>query len=223
LPEEDLGRLVRRLDPDRWLASRFIADEQRRADVLAVLALDAELARAARVASNPLIAEIRLAWWREGLDEIYQGRAPRRQPVLNALAAAIARHGLERDLFGAMIEARINGQAELTAWADATAGSVAVLSATVLDPAAPRAPAELAGRAWGLLTLRRSAAVPRAELDPLAKKALAAASVATRRYSTAAFPVVACAALIGPELRSDRLGELHKRLRLLAAIARGRI
>jgi len=38
--DNDLDALVRRVDPDRWLASRFIADAARRADVMALYAFD---------------------------------------------------------------------------------------------------------------------------------------------------------------------------------------
>lgn len=219
---EDLSRQVRRLDPDRWLASRFIADGGKRVDVIALLAFDAELARAPRIASDSLIAEIRLTWWREAVDEIFEGRAPRRHPLVIALAEAIARHGLQRERLEAMVEARIEGPAEPVAWADATAGSLAVLTAAILDPAAPREPARLAGRAWGLFTLRRAGVEPGALDAPLAA-ALEAAAQAARGYSPAALPAIACATLIGPELRRGRMGELEKRLRLLAAVARGRI
>ena len=52
---EDLDALVRRVDPDRWLSSRFVGDPARRADGIAAYAYDHELARAPRVASNPLL------------------------------------------------------------------------------------------------------------------------------------------------------------------------
>lgn len=219
---EDLGRQVRRLDPDRWLASRFIADRAKRADAIALLAFDAGLARAPRIASDPLIAQIRLTWWREAVDEIFEGQAPRRHPVVIALAAVFARHGLERKRLEQMIEARIEGPAEPVAWADATAGSVAVLTAAILDPAAPREPAWLAGQAWGLFTLWRAGVEPGGLDAPLAAT-LDAAARAARGYSPAAFPAIACATLIGPELRRGGMGELEKRLRLLGSVARGRI
>ena len=49
---DDLDDLIRRVDPDRWLSSRFISDERARADVIALYAYDHELARAPKVASN---------------------------------------------------------------------------------------------------------------------------------------------------------------------------
>jgi phytoene synthase len=45
--DNDLDALVRRMDPDRWLASRFIADRQARADVVALYAFNYQLARVA--------------------------------------------------------------------------------------------------------------------------------------------------------------------------------
>src|SRR5439155_22259273 len=98
---------VRRADPDRWLATRFIADTRARADVIALYAYDLELARAPRSASNTLTAEIRLTWWREVLDQIYGGQPVRRHPVAQALADVVARHRLPRAPLEAMIDARI--------------------------------------------------------------------------------------------------------------------
>src|SRR6516165_2835983 len=92
---EDLDALVQRVDPDRWLSSRFVADPVERADVVAIYAYDHELARAPRVASNSLLGEIRLTWWREALDEIFEGRPVRRHPTAQALAAAVGRRRLE--------------------------------------------------------------------------------------------------------------------------------
>src|SRR5215470_6718194 len=101
--EADLDDLVRRIDPDRWLSSRFIADPAARADVVALYAFDHELARAPKVASNALMGEIRLTWWREALDEIFEGRPVRRHPIAEALADVVARRRLERAPLEAMI------------------------------------------------------------------------------------------------------------------------
>lgn len=103
---EDLDEAVRRHDPDRWLATRFIADRDELADVIALYAFHHELARIAGAVSNPLMGEIRLTWWSEAIDEIYSGKAVRKHPVTLALALAIARRGLPRGPFEVMIEAR---------------------------------------------------------------------------------------------------------------------
>ena len=103
---DDLDDLIRRVDPDRWLSSRFIADPAARADVIALYAYDHELARAPKVASNPLLGEIRLTWWREVLDEAFEGRPVRHHPTAQAIAGVIARRGLARGPLEAMIDAR---------------------------------------------------------------------------------------------------------------------
>ncbi|HEX7761936.1 MAG TPA: squalene/phytoene synthase family protein, partial [Caulobacteraceae bacterium] len=152
---DDLDDIVRRGDPDRWLATRLIADPEVRADVIAVLAYDLELARAPRRASNPLIGEIRLTWWREALDEIYGDGPVRRHPTALALAELVARHGLPRDILEGMIDARYVEldkrqlePGELTAWARGTAGAVARLSARILEPHGPADSADSAASAW---------------------------------------------------------------------------
>ena len=130
--EDDLDQLIRRVDPDRWLTSRFIADRRPRADVLALYAFDHELARACRVASTALLAEIRLTWWREALDEIFADGPVRRHPVAEALREAVRRHDLPREPLEAMIDGQIASldiefdAAASLAWADAVEGSLAV-------------------------------------------------------------------------------------------------
>src|SRR3954464_15291449 len=104
--EKDLDEIVRRADPDRWLPSRFIAAPAARAGVIALYAYDTELARAPKVASNALLGEIRLTWWREALDEIFGGKPVRRHPTAQALAATVERHGLSRAPLETMIDAR---------------------------------------------------------------------------------------------------------------------
>jgi len=213
---DDLDALVRRVDPDRWLSSRFIADPAARADVVALYAYDHQLGRASRVASNPLLAEIRLTWWREALDEIFGGRPVRRHPTAEALAIAVRRHGLPREPLEAMIDARVrelhDGSGDLLQWAGDSAGSAAVLAAHILDPKGPADAARPAGAAWALA--RREGASPDA-----VRQALTAARAHARRVSVAAFPAIAHAALAA----NPQASELAKRLRLTWAVAWGRI
>jgi phytoene synthase len=61
----DLDAQVRAADPDRWLSSRFVADQQARADLIALYAFEAELASIPAKVSQPLLAEMRLTWWAE--------------------------------------------------------------------------------------------------------------------------------------------------------------
>lgn len=221
---------VRRVDPDRWLASRFIGDRAARADVVALYAFDHELARAAKAASNALIAEIRLTWWREAVDEIFAGAPARGHPAARALALAVARHGLPRGPLDAMIEARLGALdgASLTletaiAWADAVGGSATSLAALVLDPLTPGEAVAPAGRAWGLGLLRRSGLAEGRDFDDQLGATLDLAGRAAQVASARAFPALAAVTLLRDDLRGRSPGEIARRLRLVWAVLRGRI
>jgi phytoene synthase len=226
--EDDLDQLIRRVDPDRWLTSRFIADEGARADVLALYAFDHELARALKAASTPLMVEIRLTWWREALDEIFDGPTVRRHPVAEALADAVRRRGLARAPLEAMIDGQIAAvevaafdAAAAIGWADAVEGSLASLAAMVLDPAASGQAAATAGRAWGLALLRRSGRASDAVLLPLLRGALAEARIGAVRLSVAAMPAVLPARLARFDLAGRSPGAFTKRLALVIASGSG--
>jgi phytoene synthase len=226
---DDLDQLIRRVDPDRWLTSRFIGDPAARADVVALYAYDHELARARRVASNPLMAEIRLTWWREVLDEAFAGGSVRRHPVAEALAAAIRRRGLPRAPLEAMIDGQIEAL-EIAEWdadgsircADAVEGSAAMLAALVLDPQSPSDAAKAAGRAWGLVLLRRSGTVEAVVSDALLRQAIAEARDGVRALSAAAFPAALPLRIARLELGRGAAGPLARRLALVLAVALGR-
>ena len=218
----DPDALVRRVDPDRWLSSRFIGDAAARADVIALYAFDQELARAPKVASNALLGEIRLTWWREALDEIFEGRPVRHHPTAQALARVVARHGLTRTPLETLIDARYReldsaamSEAEALDWARDTGGVCAQLAAAILDPATDTKMALAGGAAWALG--KRLAETP--DLRPTFLKVIHAARSASRSLSVAAFPAVAHAALAGRPATND----FARRLRLTLAVARGRI
>lgn len=217
--DSDLEAQVRRLDPDRWLASRFVTDESARADLIALYAFDHELGRAPRVASNPLVGEIRLTWWREALDEAFEGRPVRKHPTALAIADAILRRSLPRAPLEAMIDARLievdGGPSTLEqaiAWADGVGGGAMRAAALILDPAAPEAATAAAGRAWGLGRYPQIAGTVDA-----AKAARAEARRAVKGLSVAAFPAVLPLAAQAPG------SDLAKRLRLTWASATGRV
>ena len=222
----DLDALVKRVDPDRWLSSRFIADPRRRTDVIAVYAYDHELARAPRVASNPLMGEIRLTWWREVLDEAYGDGVVRRHPTALALAQAIARRALPRGPLEDMIDARYRELSadpmklgEALEWADGTAGSASVIAAHVLDPAADRDKAAAGGRAWAIGRLIGTAGLAGPDVAGVLQRALDAA----QGLEAAAFPAVAHANLARVRARGRRPSDLEARTRLFWAVARGRV
>ena len=213
---DDLDDLIRRVDPDRWLSSRFISDERARADVIAIYAYDHELARAPKVASNSLLGEIRLTWWREVLDEAFEARPVRAHPTAQALAAVIERRGLTREPLETMIDARYReldatpmAPVEALEWARGTAGQAAEVAALSLDEAGVAGRALAAGAVWAL----HKRGLP---IDP-AEAELAKADA--RLLRPAAFPAVAHAALALKPAAS----EFGKRMRLTWAVARGRL
>jgi phytoene synthase len=232
--EGDLDALIRRVDPDRWLASRFVSDAEARGDIVALYALNYELSRAAEVASQPLIGEMRLAWWREALDEIFEDRPVRRHPVALALAEAVRRRRLDRADLEALVDGRLRelepwplGEDEVFDYLDATAGCLMTLAAKALAPET-RVDLRPAARAWGLAGLTRlGGRLPpgwdEGVIQAGVADALHAADAALRELPVAAFPAVAYAALARPYAAGRAPSELAKRLRLTWAVARGRI
>ena len=221
-----LDQAVRRADPDRWLASRFIADRDARADVIAVYAFDHELARADVVASQTLIAHIRLTWWREALDEIFSERPVRAHPAAQALATCVRRRALRRAPLESMIDGHIDALdqpaptlPQALAWADAVGGGVVLTTARVLDATTSSAATAQAGRAWGLHLLRRSGRVDDGTVRPSIDQALQVANTTIGTLSVKAFPAVACATLA----RASAGTPLSVRLRLMTAVLRGRL
>lgn len=219
---DDLDDLIRRVDPDRWLSSRFVDDDAARADLIALYAYDHELARAPKVASNPLLGEIRLSWWREVLDEAFGRRPARHHPVAQAIAAVITRRNLARAPLEAMIDARYREldpspmtPLEALDWARDCGGQAAAMAAEILDPDAGVEFALAAGSAWALSYRVREAPV----LDTAFRQTLGAARTAVRHLGAAAFPAVAHVALATRAESSD----IAKRLWLTLAVARGRI
>jgi len=218
---DDLDDFIRRVDLDRWLSSRFVTDAQARADIIALYAFDHELSRGVAIASNPLIAQIRLTWWREALDEIYDGRAVRAHPVARRLSDIIARRRLPRVPLDSLIEARIAvcdvetlSAEQARVWADQVGGATAMLAAGILDPDAS-SDAAAAGAFWALARLAHGTAALAANLAILR----AAAAEGAKKVSPRAFPAIAHATL------AMRQGEsrLVKQARLVFAFALGRI
>lgn len=158
------GALVRAGDHDRFLTALFAA-EPAREDLFALYAFNLEIARIRAMASEPLLGEIRLQWWREGLEAIHEGQPVRAHPVLQALNAAIKRSALPRAPFDALIDAHARDfetappatLRELESYCDATSVGLMRLALGVAGAgAACDAMARHAGIAWALTGLLRS-------------------------------------------------------------------
>lgn len=97
--------LVRRGDPDRFLAVMAAPVEQRPA-LFVIYAFNLEVARAPWITKEPMIAEMRLQWWLDAIEEIYAGETIRRHEVVTPLAKLIKDHDLPRPMFDELIAAR---------------------------------------------------------------------------------------------------------------------
>ncbi len=156
-----LAELVRAQDPDRFLTALFAPAERREA-LFVLFAFNHELARAREVVSQPLLALIRLQWWRE----VVEG-ARRRHEVAGPLGEALDAGVLQPGVLLEMIAAReLEAEAELAdraAWLGMIAGSagaLAVAAGLVLgatDEDLPRLRA--LGTAYGVAGVLRSVAV----------------------------------------------------------------
>ncbi|WP_179379678.1 squalene/phytoene synthase family protein [Jannaschia marina] len=88
--------LVARGDPARFRAVMAAPVALRRM-LFPLYAFNLEVARAPWVTKEPMIAEMRLQWWRDALDEIASGGRVRRHEVVTPLAAVLDAQGA-RDL-----------------------------------------------------------------------------------------------------------------------------
>jgi NADH dehydrogenase [ubiquinone] 1 alpha subcomplex assembly factor 6 len=159
---------VRRHDHDRYLTTLFLPPAAR-THALALYAFNLEVARTREIVSEPLLGQIRLQWWRETIEGIFEG-TPREHPVVAALSATIAACAIPRKALEALVDAREADMADspladlaaLEHYAEETAGA---LSRTVMEAVtdadvgsiAARA-AQAVGTAWALTGLARSVA-----------------------------------------------------------------
>lgn len=239
-PILDLDADVRRVDEDRWLASRF-APADVRARLTAIYAINHEIARTAEVVSTAQLIDIRLAWWREALDEIYAGKPPRAHPALAAFAVAAP---FAPDRWTEIIEARRTSEPfasweSVDAFVEKTAR--ALMSIAVEASGASAQEVELVAplltdlaRAWGCVALARSswfasrAPGPLSEALERASSAYAKVRANGARIPPSAFPAVGYVTLVPGYSRALQRGErerplLTRQLRLIAAAATGQL
>jgi 15-cis-phytoene synthase len=214
--------LVERGDPDRFQAV-LAAPRWTREILLPLYAFNLEIARAPWVTAEPLIAEMRLEWWREVVRSAGSGAA-RAHEVAAPLHALIADFGLPREGLLALIDARaadigrsgFEHQAALTGYLEATGGGLMWLAARALGAGGG---AEAAVRDYGraaalaqylvavpALTAHGRRALPDtsdAAVTGLARSGLAwlgAARQARRTVPRAVAPALLAGWLAGPRL-----------------------
>ncbi|WP_439122211.1 squalene/phytoene synthase family protein [Marivita sp.] len=79
------AQLVERGDPDRFAATMAAPVEVRKV-LFPIYAFNVEVSRAPWVTQEAIIAEMRLQWWTDALDEIATGGLVRRHEVVTSLA-----------------------------------------------------------------------------------------------------------------------------------------
>lgn len=82
------AEIVERADPDRFRAV-LAAPSKAHAVLFPIYAFNVEVARAPWASAEPLIAEMRLQWWRDALEEIRVGGPVRRHEVTTPLSEAV--------------------------------------------------------------------------------------------------------------------------------------
>jgi len=193
---ESITALVRRHDPDRFLCALFAPPEKRDA-LLTLYAFNHELARAREVTSNPVLALIRLQWWREVVD----GQRKRHE-LATPLSDAIATGQLVPEDLRAILDARetesepaIETREDWRAWLLAGAGGLAVAAARLLGAPEPEDIRPL-GAAYGAAGVIRGVPALAAQgrcllpLDLLARHGLSSEAVIAEPISAPVQPVL---------------------------------
>jgi phytoene synthase len=147
------------LDADRALALTYVPSARREA-VRALWRLDAALGAVLVGGREPLISQIKLAWWRDSLEKLDHSKAPA-EPVLQAVAAEILPAGVTGAELSGLEEGwtLLLGQdpltpSELATYATARGALLFSHSARLLGSEADEAMAR-AGEGWALMDLAR--------------------------------------------------------------------
>jgi phytoene synthase len=143
---------LRASDRDRYLSTLY-APAEKREDLFALYAFNAEVAAIRDRIREPLPGEIRLQWWRDVL-AAPEG-AGDGHPVAAALVRAIDANGLPRAAFDNYLDARIfdlyddpmPSRGDLEGYCGETASAIIQLAALILDRNSAPDHAELAGHA----------------------------------------------------------------------------
>ncbi len=209
------AEIVRKGDPDRFLSAMAASPDARRV-LFPLYAFNVEVARAPWVTNEPMIAEMRLQWWRDALAEIAAGGVIRNHEVVTELAHVLPYNMVP--VLDELIAARrwdiysepFTDRAQFNHYLAATAGGL--MRATAAALGADDAPAlATIGRSQGLANFCR--AVPRLisagrvpftadmALSEIAEDALAQLRGARPKVPPVARPASRAAWLCGPVLR----------------------
>lgn len=130
--------LVEKGDPERFAAAMASPVAVRRA-LFPLYAFNVEVSRAPWVTQEPMIAEMRLQWWRDALEEIAQGAPVRRHEVITPLATLLTPD--QARALDTLIDARrwdigseaFEDESALWHYLEATTGTLLWTAAQILD------------------------------------------------------------------------------------------
>jgi phytoene/squalene synthetase len=181
---EACAALVEKADPERFRAIMAAPVGARRI-LFPLYAFNVEIIRAPWLTKEPMIAEMRLQWWRDALEEIKAGGRVRKHEVVDALAEVLDAAGAEA--LDATIAARrwdiysdpFADQADFDGYIQATSGAPMITAARLLGNAAQTVVADFAYasgvanllRALPVLLDRQRQPLPDASADGIASLA----------------------------------------------------
>ena len=217
---EACAALVERGDPDRFRVA-MAAPPAAREVLFPLYAFNLEVARAPWVTREPMLAEMRLQWWRDVVENAAAGQTPPAHEVAGPLGALLRDGRLDPAPLDALVEARRRDiEAEpftapdLRAYLEGTAGNLLWAGAEALgEPETSRAAVMQAGFATGLaawlqalpdLTERgRGLTEPTpATIQAIAQDGLSALREARRTRFRSGIPALRAASLAGPVLQA---------------------
>jgi NADH dehydrogenase [ubiquinone] 1 alpha subcomplex assembly factor 6 len=211
-------REARRRDRDRYLCALF-APMPARSRLIALLALDLELARIPHTVSEPLLGQMRLQWWRDAIAEARQGRPPA-HPVVQALAETGAAGAFSDSGLDLLLADHDIGPLALPSVEKRGAAHAGLaLDVLAVDDAPTRLAAAHIGSAWALVVAMQTGIL----VDAMSPVRNHLATAAQQRIVRAARPALLPRALVRAYLRRPqaRLTPLGRQLRLMAAYAFG--
>ena len=157
---------VRRSDRDRFLTALF-ATSTLREHLYSLYAFNIEVSKTREVVSEAMLGAIRLQWWREAIEAIYDRKPARQHAVVQALEGTINACSLDRAYFERLINGRMldletsppSDLAALLDYADATSGCLIILALQALGEKVDEASRQIAlevGRAWSIVGMIRA-------------------------------------------------------------------
>ena len=97
---------IQKFDYDRYLSIIF-SSKDKREDIMSVILFNLEIARIKSKVSEQMMGLIRLQWWREAIEEIFdESKTPRRHNVVQRLKELTQKYKLNKDDFLTVINAR---------------------------------------------------------------------------------------------------------------------